>query len=186
MPIDPDIPVPLKFNALKHHRNYILQTLQRNSMEKIMELLDPICNNYIDIYTGSLSPEEIGREALKVLKSKQVLFSENFESWVGETSGYRQITLADNSEWVLRKSADPERYIHLHPARTGKFSYRFKGSTLKTVFALRTATTSPGQMFSLENVNQIRLQVGLSPVKKLERGKGILKCYETFFDSGKI
>lgn len=182
MAIDSNIQVPLKFNPLKHHRNHILQTLQSNSTEKIVELLDPICNNYIDIYTGNLSPEEIGREVLKKLKSKQVLLPENFERWIDATIEYRKVTLQDKSEWVLRKSADTIRYIHLHPARTGKFSYRFKGSTLKTIFMLRATPTGPEQTLKLEDVNRIRVQVGLSPVKKLEKGKGILNCYEKFFE----
>jgi len=181
MAIDPNIPVPLKFNPVKHHRNYILQTLRGNSTEQIIELLDPICNNYIDIYTGSLTPEEIGRKVLEVLKSKQTLLSANFECWLDATSEYQKITLQDDSEWVLRKSADAERYIHLHPARTGKFSYRFKGSTLKTIFMLKASATALKQPLSLENVNRIRITVGLSPVKKLEKGKGILNCYEKFF-----
>jgi hypothetical protein len=55
---------------------------------------------------------------------------------------------------------------------------RFKGSTLKTVYLLKTI--SP-EIPSLEKVNSIRKQIGLSPVKKLERSKGILNCYEKFF-----
>lgn len=182
MVANPEIPVPLKFNPLKHHRNYILQTLQENSTGKILELLDPICNNYIDIYTGNLAPEEIGREVLDLLKSKQVLLRENFERWIEATGEYRKISLRDQSEWVLRKSTDDDRYIHLHPARTGKFSYRFKGSTLKTIFMLKAVERGPQQPIALETVNRIRVQVGLSPVKKLEKGKGILNGYEKFFD----
>lgn len=181
MAIDPDIPVPLKFNPLKHHRNFILQTLQGSSTEKIVQLLDPICNNYIDIYTGILTPNEIGLEVLEILKSKQVLLQEDFEQWIDATDEFRKVTICDGSQWLLRKSAGTERYIHLHPARTGKFSYRFKGSTLKTIFMLKAALTGPEQTLSLENVNRIRLQVGLSPVKKLENGKGILNCYDKFF-----
>lgn len=182
MAFDSNIPAPLKFNPLKHHRNFILQTLRGNSTEKIIELLDPICNNYIDIYTGSLTPEEIGREVLDVLQSKQVLLREDFERWIDATVDFRKVVIRDRSEWVLRKSPDPDRYIHLHPARTGNFSYRFKGSTLKTIFLLRAATSAEEKPLSLENVNRIREQVGLSPVKKLEKGKGILNCYKTFFD----
>lgn len=181
MAIDSNIPVPLKFNPLKHHRNYILQTLRENSTEKIVQMLDPICNNYIDIYTGILTPKEIGLEVLEILKSKQVLLQEDFEQWIDETDEFRKVTIRDGSQWLLRKSTEIERYIHLHPARTGKFSYRFKGSTLKTIFMLKAALNGPEQTLSLENVNRIRLQVGLSPVKKLEKEKGILKCFDAFF-----
>lgn len=181
MTIDSDIPVPLKFNPLKHHRNYILQTLRGNSTKKIIELLDPICNNYIDIYTGILTPKEIGGEVLDVLRSKQVFLREDFEQWINATDEFRKVTIHDESQWLLRKSTDPERYIHLHPARTGKFTYRFKGSTLKTIYLLNALPPGREPALSPESVNQIRQQVGLPPVKKLEHGKGILKCYQTFF-----
>jgi len=38
-----------------------------------------------------------------------------------------------------------------------------------------------GESPTLEMVNRVRNQIGLSPVKKLERNKGILGCYEKFF-----
>lgn len=176
-----DIPLPVRFNPFKHHRNYILSILQGASPDEIRTLLDLVCNNYIDIYTGTMTPEAIGNAVIDVLKSNQTLRPDDFDRWVASKSGYQQIELEDGSEWVLRKSNETERYIHLHPARTGLFSFRFKGSTLKTAFLLKTAEPETKQMISLENVNHIRMQIGLSPVKKLERGKGILNCYEKFF-----
>ena len=181
MNLETDIPCPVRFNPFKHYRNYILSILQDASPEEIRILLDPVCNNYIDIYTGTLTPEDIGNAVLGIVKLKQVLLPDDFEKWVSSAKGYRQILLPDGSEWILRKSNETERYIHLHPARTGTFCYRFKGSTLKTVFLLKSMSPRGKQIFSLENVNQIRLQIGLSPVKKLEKGRGILNCYERFF-----
>lgn len=61
---------------------------------------------------------------------------------------------------------------------------RFKGSTLKTVFMMKTMKDSTEDSRSLENVNRIRIQIGLSPVKKLEKGRCILNCFELFFDQG--
>ena len=181
MSLETYIPWPVRFNPFKHHRNYILSILQDASPEEIRTLLDPVCNNYIDIYTGTLTPEAIGNDVVGILKSKQVLLPDDFEKWVSYAKGYRQIKLPDGSEWILRKSNEAERYIHLHPARTGSFCYRFKGSTLKTVFLLKSVSHGVRQMFTLQDVNQIRLQIGLSPVKKLEKGRGILNCYERFF-----
>jgi hypothetical protein len=37
------------------------------------------------------------------------------------------------------------------------------------------------EIITLEKVNQARLQVGLSPIKKLDRNKGILACFEKLF-----
>lgn len=175
---DTDIPSPVRFNPFKHHRNYILEVLNGNSPEVIIDLLDPICNNYIDIYTGVLSPGAIGKSVISILKSIDVLQPENFSRWLGTKNGYNQIKLEDLSEWIIRKSNESERYIHIHPARTGLLTVRFKGSSLKTVYRLKGFK----ETISLENVNRIRMQIGLSPIKKLERNKGILNCYKKFLD----
>jgi hypothetical protein len=176
-----DIPFPVLFNPFKHHRNYILSVLHSASPEKIINLLDPICNNYVDIYTGTMTPNAIGNAVISVLKSNQALQLDDFSLWVARKNGYRQIKLEDQSEWVVRKSSEPERYIHIHPARTGQFTIRFKGSTLKTAYQLKTSFANMQETLTLKKVNQIRIQIGLSPLKKLEHSTGILYCYERFF-----
>lgn len=179
---EPDMPSPIRFNVFKHHRNYILETLKGVSSELIFDLLDPICNNYIDIYTGIMTPETIGNGVISILKSKGVLLKDDFIHWVVTNKGYQQIKLDDQSIWVVRKSNESDRYIHIHPARTGPLSIRFKGSTLKTAYKLKTSFEGHIETISMENVNLIRKQIGLSPIKKLERTKGILNCYEKFFN----
>jgi len=173
-----EIPFPVRFNPFKHHRNYILDILKSASPGEIIGMLDSVCNNYIDIYTGTMTPKSIGNSVISILKSKQALDADDFNNWVATKNGYRQIILEDHSEWIVRKSDETERYIHLHPARTGPFTIRFKGSTLKTAYLMKTSTP---EIPSLNKVNNIRKQIGLSPVKKLERSKGILNCYEKFF-----
>lgn len=176
-----DIPFPVRFNPFKHHRNYILSVLESASPKVIINLLDPVCNNYIDIYTGTMTPEAIGHEVIDILKSKRVFQEDDFTRWVASKNGYRKITLEDRSEWIVRKSNEAERYIHLHPARNGPFTTRFKGSTLKTAYLLKTSFSGSPETLSMEKVNRKRMQIGLSPVKKLDRSKGILNCYEKFF-----
>ncbi|HAH25486.1 MAG TPA: hypothetical protein DCL77_17310 [Prolixibacteraceae bacterium] len=178
---DLDIPLPVRFNPFKHHRNYILELLKSTSSEMIASLLDPVCNNYIDIYTGTMTPESISKAVIGILKSKHVFHVDDFTSWVDSKNGYREIKLEDQSEWVVRKSNEEERYIHLHPARTGPLSIRFKGSTLKTIYLLKIHFPEPQETLSLEDVNGVRIQIGLSPVKKLDKSKGILYCFEKFF-----
>ena len=180
---DINIPFPIRFNPLKHHRNYLLRLLETASAETIINLLDPVCNNYIDLYTGSLTSNEIGIEVIEILKSLQVFTPDEFAHWVNAHNGYRPINLKDQSEWVVRESNESERYIHLHPSRTGPLFIRFKGSTLKTVCLLRINAPSAKEKPSLNTVNRVRQQIGLSPVKKLEQGKGILHCYEKFLSA---
>lgn len=181
MNLESDIPIPMRFNPLKHHRNFILGTLESVAPEMIINLLDPVCNNYIDIYTGEFTPEEICNLIIDYLRANRIFERDDFIRWVTAKNGYRQIKLADRSEWVVRKSIDAERYIHIHPTRSGPFTMRFKGSTLKTVYLLKSSIRGFDVTPSLEHVNRIRVQIGLSPVSKLERNKGILKCYENFF-----
>lgn len=176
-----DIPLPVRFNPFKHHRNFILSILEGASPDVIIGLLDPVCNNYIDIYTGTMTPEDICNAVIDFLKSNQVFHSDDFTRWVASKNGYRQIQLEDRSEWVVRKGIEDERYIHIHPTRTGPFTFRFKGSTLKTIYLLKTIISGSRETLSLEKVNLTRIQIGLPPVKKLDRSKGILKCYEKFF-----
>ena len=122
-----DIPFPVRFNPFKHHRNYILSILQEITPKMLSGLLDPVCNNYIDIYTGNMTPEVICNSVIDLLKSNQIFQKDNFIHWVGTQSGYQQIKMEDHSEWIVRKSNESERYIHLHPARSGPLTIRFKG-----------------------------------------------------------
>ena len=155
--------------------------LREAPSESVIGRLDPLCNNYIDIYTGDHSPAQIGQAIIDELKSMHVYELDKFNHWVKSKKGYQQIQLQDQSEWVIRQSHETERYIHIHPARTGPLVVRFKGSTLKTAYILKISFDENPAPPTLEAVNEVRGQIGLSPVKKLEDGKGILKCYEQFF-----
>ncbi|HZK95999.1 MAG TPA: hypothetical protein VFC67_17500 [Prolixibacteraceae bacterium] len=178
-----DVQKPFRFNPFKHHRNYILGILGSAGPEGIIGLLHQVCNNYIDIYTGIMSPGAIVNDVVHILKSKRVFQKTDFTHWVASQNGYQQIKLEDQSEWVIRIGNDNERYIHIHPTRTGPFTIRLKGSSLKTIYMLKTCFEDFPESLSLEKVNQIRMQIGLSPVKKLDRNKGILKCYASFFNN---
>lgn len=177
-----DIPVPIRFNPLKHHRNFMLSTLTSRSPEEIKGLLEPVCNNYNDVYTGALSPTAIGKEIIRILTKEKVLRKDDFDRWLKINNGYRKLSLEDGSEWIVRLGNEDERYIHLHPSRDGKHTVRFKGSSLKTVFLMKTMQKDSAETITLERVNQARLLVGLSPIKKLDRNKGILNCFEKFFN----
>jgi len=176
--MDSRIPQPFRFNAFKHHRSYQLAVLENAPAALVDEQLAPVCNNYVDVYTGELSPAAIcsGIEAL--LKKLGVFEKEAFSAWLKNNHGFRELRLSDDSVWILREGADILRYIHVHPARIGPYLVRYKGSTLKTVFLLKLAGLEHPK---LEDVNRLRQQVGLSPVARLDAKKGILKCFLEFF-----
>jgi hypothetical protein len=178
-----DIPLPIRFNPFKHHRNYLLSFLEKASPELITSLLHPICNNYVDLYIGEMTPEAITHEVIDKLIANQVLEEADFNHWINLHNRFRQIKLEDQSQWVVRKSEQSDRYIHLHPARTGPLSVRLKGSVFKTICQLKANIKGTSRTISLTQVNLARMQIGLSPVKKLEQGKGILKHFESFFEA---
>lgn len=182
MNVDPETPIPIRFNPLKHHRNFMLNTLSTASAEEIIGLLEPVCNNYNDVYNGALSPTDIGKEIIRILTKEKVLRKDDFARWLQSNNGYRKLSLEDGSEWIVRLENEDERYIHLHPSRDGSHTARFKGSSLKTVFLMKTMQKDSAEIITLEKVNQARLQIGLSPIKKLDRNKGILNCFEKFFN----
>jgi hypothetical protein len=175
------IPLPVLFNPFKHHRNFILQALSSMDTDSIACSLETVCNNYIDIYTGDLTPQDIGNEIIGILETSLLLQKPDFDRRI--RNGYLEVKLKDQSEWIVRKSDNPERYVHIHPARTGAFTVRFKGSTLKTIYLLKTCTNDQYPV-SLESVNRIRSKIELSPVEKLEKGNGILNCAAKFFSGG--
>jgi hypothetical protein len=175
------IPIPVNFNPYKHHRNFILKFLEKASFSDLKNLTDSVCDNYIDIYTGNLAPKVICIKVADYLKSKQLYNEVDFKIWISFANEYRQIKLEDQSKWIIRKGNETERYIHIHPAKTGPFSFRFKGSTLKTIYRLKLEFANEQHNLSLEEVNRARTDIGLSPIKKLEYGKGIMKCWNVFF-----
>lgn len=176
-----EIPFPVVFNPVKHHRNYILQLIREHSPDILAGLLEPLCNNYVDIYTGEFTPVMVAEGVKRLLESAGVSAHPDFAEWVSTPGGYRILTLPDGSEWVVRSGEDPRRYVHIHPSRTGLFTQRFKGSTLKTVYLLGCRVKDHHGAPTLEQVNQVRLSAGLSPVKNLERSRGILNCFSHFF-----
>jgi len=180
MDIAADIPSPILFNPFKHHLNCLVEILNHASPEVFSGLPDPLCNNYIDIYTGTMTPAAIGSAVIAFLQSNHILQKEKFIRWITAGKGYRKIALDDHSEWIIRVSENPDRYIHIHPARSGPFTIRFKGSTLKTVYLLKTGFGGQVEMLSTELINRARKQINLSPISSLDRCKGIMHCYRTF------
>lgn len=178
---DNNIPLPVRLNVLKHHRTYILGLLESESPELVASLVDTVNNNYVDIYCGSMTSAAIANGVIEALKSKQVFSAKDFARWIESNNGYRQVTLPDHSEWIVRRSNEEERYIHIHPSRSGACIIRFKGSSLKTVYLLKANGIDSMKAISLELVNRVRAQADLSPVKDLKRSSGILHCFETFF-----
>ncbi|MBN1821316.1 MAG: hypothetical protein JXR31_16860 [Prolixibacteraceae bacterium] len=181
MDVEKDIPEPVKFNQLKHHKGFILDALEKLQPEEAFDLYKSVNHNYIDIYTGSITPVQLCNEVISLLKDLDVFEEIKFLKWTTHIRNYRKIQISDGSEWIIRLGTEENRYIHIHPAKTGSFTVRFKGSTLKTAYCLKISGYNAESLLTLEMINKARINIGLSPVKKLEPGKGILNCWQRLF-----
>ncbi|WP_372948370.1 hypothetical protein [Mariniphaga sp.] len=184
----PDIQPPITFNPHKHHFGFLKQQIEywKNLPwpEAEKELLF-IGTNLIDLYCGKLSIDEICRQCLYFAEKEGLSTGERLKNWLLPKE-FRKIILSDNSEWVIKQGLDPDRFLHIHPAKYSPFTIRVRGSTLKTVVALKVLADEKNQnQINLQQVNQVRsAKLGLSPIKALEKGKGIARIW-SFFNSPK-
>ena len=180
-----DIPKPITFNPTKHHLHFLERKIKEWQAKdwSVTEMeLRTIGTNLLDLYLGILSVKNICDETLFYFYSTGIKESKSFYEWL-YPADYRKIKLSDNSEWVIKKGDDLLRYIHIHPGKRSNFTARIRATTLKTVIALKVhfPEKQSGQLPSLEEVNEIRTTfLQLSPVKKLQHEKGILRLWELF------
>jgi len=179
------IPVPITFNIHKHHFRFLLQrigvwkTLEWENVEPELLLIG---ENLLDFYTGDLTVDEICNQCIHFFRIRNISNRDSFLNWLHPYE-YRKIKLDDTSEWVVKEGNDSERYIHIHPAKNSPHTIRVRAATLKTVITLmiNTAEISAQMTENVITVNQIRTRyLQLSPVKSLQRGKGILQLWELF------
>jgi hypothetical protein len=182
-------PIPFRFSHWKHHLNWVcseLEYLKNNAENEVARDLfftsvEILNSNYIDIYTGSLSPNEILESIEIELNGKELLNKTAYSNWVG-TDGYKVLKLKDGSEWILREGISEEYYIHIHPARFTPHSIRLHGNSYKTALILYVLYERPWE-FDLSVINPIRLKyLKLSPLKRIDKEDKIsiaIKVIET-------
>lgn len=181
----PKIPVPVTFNPHKHHFGFLLKQIElwkKTEWKTVEKELLLIGGNLLDLYMGNLPVEKVCKECIEYFGEKKISKPAEFKKWLAPKE-FRKIELSDNSLWVIKEGVDHERFIHIHPAKNSPFSIRVKATTLKTVLALLINDEKPtGDLQSnLKKVNQIRTgYLKLSPIKSLERGKGILRVWNCF------
>jgi hypothetical protein len=179
----------ITFNIHKHHFRFLTGQLQNwpsLAWPQVDKELKVIGENLLDLYTGSLSPEEISLESSGQLESLNIRNRAAFEKWLLPEK-YKKIVLSDGSQWVLKKGNNKPRYIHLHPGKFSPFTIRVRGTTLKTALAviyIAVQTKRDLKQIDLQFVNFVRTAyLGLSPVKLLHRNKGISRMLDLFVKS---
>ena len=179
------IPVPITFNPYKHHFLFLLKEIEiwkTMSWIKVETDLLSIGNNLIDFYTGNLNIQQICTETISYFKNKNITNRNIFTIWL-DALNYKKIQLSDKSEWLIKEGINSQRYIHIHPAKFSECTIRVRATTLKTVIALNVQSVpiQKEMKANLSAVNAIRHELlGLSPIKSLTPGTGILRLWELF------
>lgn len=178
------IPVPILFNPLKHHLGFIKEFIEincgNNSMadnQAIVKELKHIGGSVMDVYSGSLTYNEIGDELLRYVRTKKIAKLSEFHKWAGmDTNDFRTISLSDGSNWVLKYYDHEQRYIHSFPARSSPYSFRIKANTLKSAILYQIFIGK--DFITEEDLNISRAIAGLSPVRDIFDTEAITEMIE--------
>ncbi len=133
--------------------------------------------NQFDLYTGSLSVEEIREAITCMIRALGITTREDYIRWLGK-QGYKTVTLSDQSRWILRKSETGKDFVHAHPGRNQPLVIRVKANHIKTAVAF--LTVDPGRDYcvgelSTGMINKLRHEIlGLSPVRSLQESMRIV------------
>jgi hypothetical protein len=166
------IPEPFRFNPLKHHLGWVVYCLERLKMLPCDDILQSelitnvreINANYVDVYTGTYSIEELILQIGSQLANLGITDQKSYVAWLGDAS-FRILTIDDGSEWILREGIDPARYIHFHPSRNAQAITRLHGNAWKTALVMKILNVGK-DAYSRHTINDIRVKyLGLSPLK---------------------
>lgn len=179
--------MPITFNAHKHHFRFLkwqIEEWKKQEWRTVEKELLILGENLVDFYLGELTVKNICDEVIRYFEKENINEFEACKIWLGATE-YRKIELSDHSHWVIKEGINPQRFIHIHPAKYSDHTLRIRAITLKTVSALQVQflTIQENMNKNLEQVNYIRKNyLHLSPIKSLSYKEGILKIWRMFED----
>jgi hypothetical protein len=177
-----DVPPPILFNAWKHHAGALRQRIAdvraagMDALDTLPAKLLVMGTELMDVYTGVLSPAEIGAATVAALRAEHRLDWANYGPWLEDGGGYRVLTLpADASCWVLRLGEEGGRYVHVHPGRRTPHTRRVRANVLRTaVLVLAHVAVHGGDPLDVALLNCVRQQfLGLAPIKELTGNEGL-------------
>jgi hypothetical protein len=178
------IPEPILFNPLKHYLPYIKdfinsRTLAINDpgLKELTRELKHLGTCVMDIYAGELSQEAVFKEIREFLEINDLKEKEVYKAWAGTGfDDYRIVTIADNSQWMLKYHNHETRYVHIFPARSSSHSFRVKANTLKS--AILYIIIFGKDYVSDDDLNASRALTGLSPVKEAADAEAVMEMIE--------
>ncbi len=174
-----DTPPPVLLNTWKHHagalRLRIASCRDDADLGSLAGQLVVIGTELMDLYTGQLTPGDIAAKVIATLQTEQRLELEAFRTWILAAGGYRVLTFADQTQWVLRLGPEADRFVHVHPGRWAPETRRVRANVLKTaVMVLAHVRVHGGDPEDVALVNQVRQKhLGLSPIRALAGDQGL-------------
>ena len=184
MEIFQNIPEPFLFNPLKHHlaciRSYVhnrIETIESVDKKLIIKDLRHMGTAVMDVYKGTLTPENICNEIRNKLGQMKLAEKSKYSAWTGvKFSEFKIIGLTDGSEWTMKYHNNESRYIHFFPARSGPYTFRVKANTLKS--AVLYLILAGKDFINVADLNYSRALIGLSPVGDIYETEAITEMIE--------
>ena len=173
---------PILLNCWKHHAGFIrsqihsLAIQKEKAFEDLNKHLLQVGDSLMDLYLGSLTPQEIADYISEGLKEKEISDSLSYQNWLyKEGNEYRITSLPDKSKWTLRYGKDENYYIHIHPARYSPKTIRVRSLSLKTAIAVLLSAEVYGRSpLDVNVINKIRVNMlNASPIKKISSENGL-------------
>jgi hypothetical protein len=177
-----EAPAPVLLNTWKHHaaalRRRIAEAVREGEagLDALAERLVVIGTELMDLYTGRLTPAEIGARVVEGLRAEGRLALPTYRAWITGSGGYGVMTFDDGTRWVLRMGDEADRYVHVHPARWAPQTCRVRANVLKTgVMVLAYVGVHGGDPMDVKCVNAVRRDyLGLAPIgRELAGDQGI-------------
>ena len=186
------LPEPILFNCIKHHLGHIINRIRvwkqdgaKNSYDQLLSELVMIGQSRIDLYTGSLDPDQIVGYVSEQLKEQGHYTKIRYNKWVSENKKkYQLMKIPDQSIWTFLVGEDPKRYIHIHPARISPYNISVYANGLKSAIAVVAWTQIyDGNAHQLTLINEIRkTKLKIPPIKKYDPEKGLGKLINILQD----
>ena len=175
---------PILLNCWKHHAGFIrsqihsLAAQKEKAFDNLPDNLLLIGDSLMDLYLGSLKPQDIANYITDELKRKEISDNLSYKNWLFKGGNeYRITSLPDKSKWTLRYGKDENYYVHIHPARYSPKTIRVRSLSLKTAIAVLLSTeVYGGSPFEVTVINKIRINLlKASPIGKVSSGNGLGK-----------
>ena len=174
-------PHPVLLNTWKHHAGWIRWRVSRAAgagsagVDALPSEMAVVGTRLMDLYTGPLTPAEIGEHVVAHLRAAGQLAYDPLAAWLQDRGEYALLDVPDGSKWTIRLGPADGKYLHLHPGRWAPNTMRVQANTLKSaVMAHALARLTGADPADPAVVNEARRKyLGLLPVRELTGDGGL-------------